>query len=240
MCDLEASINVLLLSIYKKLVGVRTVDTKVVIQLADRSCISPEGVLENVIVKVHDFLYPADFHVIRMNEYESTESSRVLSGRPFLRTVKTIIDVFDGTICLDYHGEKFTFNIDEAMKKPLGVENLHVVDIINSLLTDEELAEAIVEFYKSPESARSRESAQVARLEKFPRPEGLITKEMEKNPLPQETSSPKKELKTLPLGLKYAYLEENDTFPVIVNNNLTHEQENELLEVIRRNKKAIG
>ncbi|XP_041995692.1 uncharacterized protein LOC121745806 [Salvia splendens] len=130
MCDLGASINNLPLSIYKKLVEVRMVDTKVVIQLADRPCISPEGVLENVIVKVHDFLYPADFHVIRMSENESAEFSGVLLGRLFLRTAKTIIDVFDGTICLDYHGEKFTFNIDEAMKKPLDVENLHAVDII--------------------------------------------------------------------------------------------------------------
>ena len=69
--------------------------TKVVIQLADRSCISPKGVLENVIVKVHDFMYPADFHVIKMSENETVESSGVLLGRPFLRTAKTIIDVFD-------------------------------------------------------------------------------------------------------------------------------------------------
>ena len=102
MCDLGASINVLPLSIYKKLIGVSLVDTKVVIQLADRTCISPEGVLENVIVKVHDFLYPTDFHVIKMSDNESAESSGVLLGRPFLRTAKTIIDVFDGTICLDY------------------------------------------------------------------------------------------------------------------------------------------
>ncbi|XP_042009049.1 uncharacterized protein LOC121757591 [Salvia splendens] len=75
MCDRGASINVLPLSIYKKLEGVRMVDTKVVIQLADRSCINPEGVLENVIVKVYDFLYLADFHMIKMSEYESAESS---------------------------------------------------------------------------------------------------------------------------------------------------------------------
>ncbi|XP_042029829.1 uncharacterized protein LOC121776719 [Salvia splendens] len=136
MCDLGASIIVLPLSLYKKLEGVRMVDTKVAIQLANRSCISPEGVLENVIIKVHDFLYPADFYVIKMSEYQSAESSGVLLGRPFLRTAKTIIDVFDGTICLDYHGEKFTFNIDEAMKKPLDIENMHVVDVINPLVQE--------------------------------------------------------------------------------------------------------
>ena len=112
MCDLGASINVLPLSIYKRLTGVRMVATKVVIHLADRTCICPEGVLENVIVKVHDFLYPADFYVIKMNDNESAESTGVLLGRPFLRTAKTIIDVFDGTICLDYNGEKYTFSID--------------------------------------------------------------------------------------------------------------------------------
>ncbi|XP_042051413.1 uncharacterized protein LOC121796681 [Salvia splendens] len=241
MSDLGASINVLPLSIYKKLEGV--------IQLADRSCISPEGVLENVIVKVHDFLYPANFHVIKLSEYESAECSGVLLGRPFLRTAKNIIDVFDGTICLDYHGEKFTFNIDEAMEQIDNSELSQSIDrevagwceAMNTMkLKDEELAEAIVEFCKNSESAGSRRSAHATSLEKLPGSEGLITKEMEKNPLPQETSSPKKELKTLPSGLKYAYLEENETFPVIVNNNLTQEQENESLEVIRRKKKAIG
>ena len=64
------------------------VDTKVVIQLADKTCISPEGVLENVIVKVHDFLYPADFHVIKMSENESAESSGVLLGRPFFAPLR--------------------------------------------------------------------------------------------------------------------------------------------------------
>ncbi|XP_042032291.1 uncharacterized protein LOC121778996 [Salvia splendens] len=261
MCDLGASINVLPLSLYKKLEGMRMVDTKVVIQLADRSCISPEGVLENVIVKVHDFLYPADFHIMKMSEYQSAESSRVLLGRPFLRTTKTIIDVFDGTICLDYHGEKFTFNIDEAMKKLVDIENMHVVDVINPLvqefletelmqeevenselshsidkevanwcetvntlgMTYEELADAILEFCKSPESAGSKGLTCVANVENLPEPEGLITKEVKKNPLPQETSSTKKELKRLPPGLRYAYLEENEMFPVIVNNNLTRE-----------------
>ncbi|XP_042051467.1 uncharacterized protein LOC121796745 [Salvia splendens] len=136
MCDLGVSINVLSFSVYKRLTGVSLVDTKVVIQLVDRSCISLEGVLGNVIVRMHDFLYPADFHVIRMNESEAGESSGVLLGRPFLRTTKTIIDVSDVTICLDYHGEKFTFNIDKAMKKPLDIENLHSLDVIYPLVQE--------------------------------------------------------------------------------------------------------
>ena len=278
MCDLGASINVLPLSIYKKLVGVSLVDTKVVIQLADRTCISPEGVLENVIVRVHDFLYPADFHVIKMRGNESAESSGVLLGRPFLRTAKTVIDVFDGTICLDYHGEKYTFNIEEAMKKPLDVENLHVVDVINPLvqeyletelmqeqfdnselsqtvekevtgwcetfftqdLTDDQINEAIMAFCHQPLSFQSARSVQEKSPDEGANLEEMAPRSKAENPLPQEAITPKKELKTLPENLKYAYLEEGETCPVIINSRLTEDQESALLEVIRRNKKAIG
>ena len=92
--------------------------------------------LENVIVNVHDFLYPADFYVIKMNDNGSAESSGVLLGRPFLRTAKIIIDVFDGTICSDYNGEKYTFSIDEGMKRPLDVENLYAINVINPLVQE--------------------------------------------------------------------------------------------------------
>ncbi|XP_042029889.1 uncharacterized protein LOC121776790 [Salvia splendens] len=66
MCDLGASINVLPYAIYKKLEEAKLVDTDIMIQLADRSCIHPEGILEDVIVKVDNFLYPTDFFVIKM------------------------------------------------------------------------------------------------------------------------------------------------------------------------------
>ncbi|XP_057803610.1 uncharacterized protein LOC131018945 [Salvia miltiorrhiza] len=116
MCDLGASINVMPLTIYNRLSGVELVDTRVVIQLADRSCVYPEGLLENVLVSVNNFVYPADFYVVRMSGVQSKGSTGVLLGRPFLRTAKSIIDVSNGTICLDYHGEKYTFSMDDAMK----------------------------------------------------------------------------------------------------------------------------
>ena len=68
----------------------------------------------------------------------------------------------------------------------------------------------------------------------------MATRGLEKNLMPQEAITPKKELKKLHETLKYAYLREDETFPVIINSHLTAKQENDLLEVIRRNKKAIG
>ncbi|XP_042015419.1 uncharacterized protein LOC121763439 [Salvia splendens] len=104
------------------------------INLADRSCIHPEGILEDVIVKVNNFLYLADFLIIKMTEPAARESSGVLLGRPFLSTASTIIDVRNGTISLDFNGEQFKFNINEAMKRPANSENVYSVDMTEPLV----------------------------------------------------------------------------------------------------------
>ena len=51
----------------------------------------------------------------------------------------------------------------------------------------------------------------------------IATRSLEKKPLPQEAITPKKELKKLPETLKYAYLGEDETFPVIISSHLTAE-----------------
>ncbi|CAA7411073.1 unnamed protein product [Spirodela intermedia] len=48
------------------------------------------------------------------------------------------------------------------------------------------------------------------------------------------------ELKPLPSSLKYMFLEENNSFPIIIVADLSDEQEEELLDVLRKNKKAMG
>ncbi|CAA0832613.1 Unknown protein [Striga hermonthica] len=51
---------------------------------------------------------------------------------------------------------------------------------------------------------------------------------------------PKLELKPLPEHLKYAYLGENDTFPVIVSSYLSNSELERLLRVLRGHKSAFG
>ncbi|CAA6660771.1 unnamed protein product [Spirodela intermedia] len=48
------------------------------------------------------------------------------------------------------------------------------------------------------------------------------------------------ELKPLPSSLKYMFLEENNSFLIIIAADLSDEQEEELLDVLRKNKKAMG
>ena len=58
--------------------------------------------------------------------------------------------------------------------------------------------------------------------------------------LPSILQPPTLELKPLPEHLKYAYLEENEELPIIISTNLNAEQEEKLLGVLRKQKKAIG
>lgn len=57
---------------------------------------------------------------------------------------------------------------------------------------------------------------------------------------PSIKEPPKLELKHFPLHLKYAYLGDNKTLPVVITAGLSIDQEAQLLEVLRRSKKALG
>jgi transposase InsO family protein len=63
---------------------------------------------------------------------------------------------------------------------------------------------------------------------------------IESKALPSSVQPPKRELKTLPDTLKYAFLGTGETFPVVISSSLEEHQESNLLEVLRRHTKAIG
>ena len=63
---------------------------------------------------------------------------------------------------------------------------------------------------------------------------------MDSKPLPFEERSPKPELKPLPLDLWYAYLGEDETFPVVISLHLEKYQERKLLRVLKQHQSAIA
>ena len=102
MLDLGASINVRPRSIYDKLNLGELKKIGVVLQLADRSSIYPDGVLEDVLVQVNELEFPADFYV--MNMWDACDDIPILLGRPFLKTSRTKIDVHEGTLTMEFDG----------------------------------------------------------------------------------------------------------------------------------------
>jgi len=64
LLDLGVSVNLLPFTVYERLALGELKSTKMVLQLANRSTRLPRGLIEDVLVKVGDFIYPVDFVVL--------------------------------------------------------------------------------------------------------------------------------------------------------------------------------
>ncbi|GJR40365.1 reverse transcriptase domain-containing protein [Tanacetum coccineum] len=109
LADLGASINLMPLSIWKKLSLLKLTPTRMTLELADRSITYPKGLAEDVFVKVGKFHFPTDFVVV---DFEADPRVPLILGRSFLRTGRALIDVYGEEITLRVDNEAFTFNLD--------------------------------------------------------------------------------------------------------------------------------
>ena len=89
-----------------------------VIHLANKSVVYPAGFIEDVLVRVGELIFPANFFVIDMEEGFSYGSVPIILGRPFLKTTRTKIDVYAGTLFMEFGDIFVHFNILDAMKHP--------------------------------------------------------------------------------------------------------------------------
>ena len=131
MLDLGASINVMPRFVYDKLNLGKLKKTGVVLQLADRSSIYPDRVLEDVLVQVNELVFPADFYV--MNMANAFHDIPILLGRPFLKTARTKIDVHEGTLTIEFDGEVIKFSIFDTMRFPADMNYVYALDVIDKL-----------------------------------------------------------------------------------------------------------
>ncbi|XP_042027227.1 uncharacterized protein LOC121774410 [Salvia splendens] len=114
LCDPGASINLMPYSFFQKMkIGVLR-PTTISLQMADRTVSYPKGIVEDILVKVGEFIFPADFVVLDMEEDRHVP---LLLGRPFLATERALIDVHKGELTLRLNDESITFSIYDAMQK---------------------------------------------------------------------------------------------------------------------------
>jgi hypothetical protein len=57
---------------------------------------------------------------------------------------------------------------------------------------------------------------------------------------PEEPQVPEVDLKPLPKGLKYEFLDQDKTYPVIVSNELSPKENEKLLILLKKHRKVIG
>nr|GEY07014.1 reverse transcriptase domain-containing protein [Tanacetum cinerariifolium] len=91
LADLSASINLMPLSIWKKISLPELTPTRITLELADRSITHPKGVTEDVFIKVGKFHFPTNFVVV---DFEADPRVPLILGRSFLRTGRALIDVY--------------------------------------------------------------------------------------------------------------------------------------------------
>ncbi|GKE19729.1 reverse transcriptase domain-containing protein [Tanacetum coccineum] len=113
LADHGASINLMPLSICKKLSLSELTPTRMILELADRSTTSPSGIAKDVFVKVGKFHFPSDFIVV---DYVVDPRVPLILGRPFLRMARAMIDVYGEQLTLRVDDEAITFKIGETSR----------------------------------------------------------------------------------------------------------------------------
>ena len=127
LCDSGASINLMPLSVARKLSLGELTPTTVTLQMADRTMAKPEGVIEDVLVKVGNFVFPVDFIILDMEEDSQVP---LLLGRPFLATGVALIDMQKGVLTLRVGEEEAAnFNLLQSLKNlDIDMEDYKSVD----------------------------------------------------------------------------------------------------------------
>ena len=116
LCHSRANINLMPLSVAKRLSLGELTLTTMTLQMADRTLAHPEGILEDVLIKVGKFVFLVDFVVINIEEDEDKQVSLLL-GRPFLATGGALIDVKKGELTLRVGDKAVHFNLNDSLKQ---------------------------------------------------------------------------------------------------------------------------
>ncbi|GJX89841.1 reverse transcriptase domain-containing protein [Tanacetum coccineum] len=298
LADLGASINLMPLSIWKKIGLPGLNDTKMVLELADRTISKPTGVAENVFVKVGKFYFLANFVVL---DFIADPRVPLILGRPFLRTAHALIDVYEGEITLRNDDQSLTLKCGDTPSISYNnLESLKKVDLID--VTCEEYSQEVLDFsysvaYGNPSPGYdlivSNSSPTLTPFgdsnfllleeadtflaiaddptspevdEAYYDPEGdilLLESLLNSDPSPSlnqgnylpeikkelkvcksaESSidePPEVELKDLPPHLEYAFLADNNKFPVIIAKDLSDDEKTALIKVLKSRKQAIA
>nr|GFB80479.1 hypothetical protein [Tanacetum cinerariifolium] len=248
LADLSASINLMPLSIWKKLRLPTLNDTKIVLELVDRTISKPTGVAENVFVKV---------------------------GRSFLSTAHALIDVYEGEIILRHDDQSLTLKCgDTPLISYNNFKSLNKVDLIDAtceeysqevlgfadVVSDEKkltlLSQSMMNRFHQNSMPHTNSEGDILILESLlnndpePPPSNQkdyfpsVHKDLKvvepKNNQSSDDEPPEVELTELPPHLKYAFLGENEKWPVIISKDLSVNEKSALIDVLKSRKKAIA
>ncbi|XP_050211402.1 uncharacterized protein LOC126661592 [Mercurialis annua] len=227
LCDLGASINLILLLVRK--LGITEMKPTIVsLHLADRSVKRPLGIVEDLLVKVDKIYLHADSLVLDMND--DVDFSIIL-GRPFLAIRRVLIDVQSGKLTFRVGDDIEEFNIIKSLKNSEFVDSCNSVDILDEIVEEtfvkesynEPLEECLaMSLYEKDDNVEVIEYALSLEGNGFKKFRHFVKFEElgkgKKKPEPSE---------------KGATEGTDDTYPVIIYAKLSSTEEEKLLRILR-------
>ncbi|GJR60111.1 reverse transcriptase domain-containing protein [Tanacetum coccineum] len=143
LADLGSNINLMPLSVWKKLSLPKLNLTCMTLELMDRSISQPIGIAEDVSVKVGVFHFPADFVVV---DFEPDPRVPLILGRCFLKTGRALIDVYEGELTLRVGNKAITFNLDQTSRYSANYNDMTAnrIDVID--MACEEYSQEVLGF----------------------------------------------------------------------------------------------
>ncbi|GJS47952.1 reverse transcriptase domain-containing protein [Tanacetum coccineum] len=259
LADLGASINLMPLSVWKKLSISELTPTCMTLELAD------------------------------LVDFDADPQVPLILGRSFLKTGRALIDVYEGELTIRVGKEAITFNLDQTSRYSSNYDDNSVnrIDVIE--MACEEYSQEVLGFsnviasgnptpYYDPIVSTSSPTltpfgdsdflleevnaflydpeGDILLLESFLNDDPSLPPPTQGNYLPEirkelkvceaktDKSSidepPEVELKDLPPHLEYAFLEGNDKLPVIIAKDLSVEEKAALIKVLKSHKRAIA
>ncbi|GJQ93381.1 reverse transcriptase domain-containing protein [Tanacetum coccineum] len=156
LADLGASINLMPLSVWKKLSLPELTPTRMTLELPSRLVAYSKSVAKDVFVKVGKFHFLADFVVV---DYDFDPRVPLILGRPFLRTKQALIDVYCEELTLRFNDEAITFNVGNTSSYSYKYDDASVnqIDVID--VTCEEYAQEVLGFLDSSTSGNPTSSS---------------------------------------------------------------------------------
>nr|GEX71008.1 reverse transcriptase domain-containing protein [Tanacetum cinerariifolium] len=128
LADLGATINLMSLSIWKKLGLPELISTRMTLELANRAICTTAGIARDVFVSVGKFTFPFEFVIV---DYGSDPRVPFILGRPFLRTARALIDIHGEEIILHDGDERLTLNTIHYTSSYLNQPQKESINMIN-------------------------------------------------------------------------------------------------------------
>jgi hypothetical protein len=234
LCDIRAQVSVQSSKIYDKVqdhnLDLAPTSTKLI--MGGGRTIRPLSIACNMNIKISGKCIPTDSFVI--DAYHSNHDHIIL-GRPFLKFVDAVLDAEKGKVTMFLNGKKYTYNFLHVSKHPTPFPPEDKVEDVDSLCFVETLRDLQQIAIENQINDQQDEDLEEATKGLEPQ-DGSVEEERfeDKGEIkPEEPQVPEVDLKPLLKGLKYEFLGPDKTYPVIVSDELSPEENEKLLILLK-------